>query len=311
MSLSNGEEEKVANDATKVEESDKIQPALRPAAQPSSSSTSGSANQQQRRSVRFSPGTKVGNTNGSMKQPIPRINPSRVGKANPIRDLGLLAGAIGFLSLIAYLTRNVGMPNDEEKSIRQVREQMKQKIIKEKEAEKKRKRKTECGIFLGTSSIPGAGFGVFAGKPLEKGDGLLDQLGPGLFYQLGDQMVSQYGLVLKHHPHLVNLESDASGVFKASRSIEAGDELFLDFESHPHSILGSKVSYFENIPLIEDYEIADMIVKGQLEHLNRYRGSRKKIADAGAGTFTALMCVVSTPKGRASHGLGVPFSHRR
>jgi hypothetical protein len=286
--MSLGEERKAAQDRTKVEESDKIQPAMRPAAQIISSPSASGANRQARHSVRFSPGTKAGNNNGFVKQPITRIKPSKVGKANPIRDLGILAAAIGFLSLIAYVTKDVGMPHNEEKNIKKVRELMKQKIIKEKEAEKKRKRKTECGIFLGTSSIPGTGFGIFAGKSLGKGDGLLDQLGPGLYYQVEDQIVSQYGLVLKHHPHLMNLERDADGSLKSSRSIEAGDELFLDFESHPHSILGSKVPYFENIPLTEDYAIANEIVKGELEHLARYRGSRKKVADAGAGTFTTL-----------------------
>ena len=94
--------------------------------------------------------------------------------------------------------------------------------------------------------------------------------------------VSQYGLLLKHHPFLANVEgpiwSEKSDILapstveslKATRVIEPGEELFLSFSEYPlhHSDVVS-------IPTLEDYELADEIVNDEIRSQRRGAGTRK------------------------------------
>jgi hypothetical protein len=66
---------------------------------------------------------------------------------------------------------------------------------------------------------------------------------------------------MKHHPYMFNVKrrDGASGPYVATRAIEPGEELFLPYESHPHSLLGEDHVLFHNIPLANDYELAEAI----------------------------------------------------
>lgn len=109
---------------------------------------------------------------------------------------------------------------------------------------------------------------------------------PGVFYPVESQqdsgnniLVSQYGFLLKHHPHLNNLqggptwsdgaELNSSGVtgLKAARVIEPGEELFLSLDEHPQFR-----SDFFSLPTLEDYEVADEIVRDEIKSQRRAAG---------------------------------------
>jgi hypothetical protein len=96
-----------------------------------------------------------------------------------------------------------------------------------------------------------------------------------------DIHVSQYGLLLKHHPSLANLQGgptwsekgnlDRTAVnsLKATRAIEPGDELFLLFDNHPERVLGEGSDLF-SIPSLEDYGMADEIVRQEVSSLKAH-----------------------------------------
>ena len=97
--------------------------------------------------------------------------------------------------------------------------------------------------------------------------------------------VDSYALLIKHHPTLYNIEGgdwfispqgqqqEQGNPIIATRDIRAGEEFFLPYTSHPHSRTSSRKSnnnkqndrVFDNIPLLEDYNIADEIIQEQLQ----------------------------------------------
>lgn len=102
--------------------------------------------------------------------------------------------------------------------------------------------------------------------------------------------VTQYGFLLKHHPHLANLQGGpiwtgtdepSTLALKAARVIEPGDELFVSFDHHPQ--LRSNAF---SLPTLEDYEVADDIVRDEIK--TQRRGARtvagRSVGVGGAGT---------------------------
>ena len=107
--------------------------------------------------------------------------------------------------------------------------------------------------------------------------------------------ISQYGFVLKHHPFLANLNggptwsekaegspAETMGL-KALRIIEPGEELFLSFGEHPQRALQERSSFI-NLPTLEDYEMADEIVRDEIKTQRRGTATRRAGAQwAGGG----------------------------
>jgi hypothetical protein len=87
------------------------------------------------------------------------------------------------------------------------------------------------------------------------------------------------GFLVKHHPIDFNMgeaddvdyslwgyesESLSTGghALIATKSIQAGEELFYSFHSHPHGgLLSKQTNLFKDFPLADDYDTADAIVK--------------------------------------------------
>jgi hypothetical protein len=130
---------------------------------------------------------------------------------------------------------------------------------------------------------------------------------PGLFFPLFngndgsvDIHVSQYGLLLKHHPFLANLQGgptwsekrdlDRTNVssLKAARAIEPGEELFLLLENHPERVRGEGSDLF-SIPSLVDYGMADEIIRQEVISLKPHQkiesvaGRQPPTKKAGSG----------------------------
>jgi hypothetical protein len=94
------------------------------------------------------------------------------------------------------------------------------------------------------------------------------------------RFISQYGFLLKHHPLLANLrggpvwshkaEASLISSLRADRVIESGQELFLSFEEHPQQHLD-----FFSYPTLDDYELADDIVRDEIRTQRRGAATRK------------------------------------
>jgi hypothetical protein len=95
--------------------------------------------------------------------------------------------------------------------------------------------------------------------------------------------VPDYAILLKHHPTRANLHKDGT----ASREILPGDELLFDREDHPSRLLPDSV-FSENIPLEDDYRIADEIIQDAIKtHLSG--GAQRKRDSAGKSKCTRVV----------------------
>ena len=109
------------------------------------------------------------------RQPQQGLIPAKitVGKANLKRDIPIFLGVFGFLAILAYMLGDVGkVDNSKNKkpSIRDLQERLKKSLEETRARDLARKRTIECDLFLASSSIPGAGLGIFAGKHFQEGD---------------------------------------------------------------------------------------------------------------------------------------------
>ena len=141
------------------------------------------------------------------------------------------------------------------------------------------RRKDPCDILIGTSSIPNGRRSLFAGRAYNPGDTVLEA--PSWFLPFPDQddpvhptkFIASYALFLKFHPTLDNIDgrilvttgdrTEERSIFRATKRIHPGDELFLPFHNHPASLFQteSTASLFRYIPTLADYELADEISK--------------------------------------------------
>jgi len=105
-------------------------------------------------------------------------NPAKVGKANPKRDIPIFIGLVGLLFLVAWSTSGIGGEKEvqKKKSIQQLQEDLRKQFELAHAREQARKRTMECDLFLASSSIPGTGLGVFAGKRYELGDEVVSSM---------------------------------------------------------------------------------------------------------------------------------------
>lgn len=102
-------------------------------------------------------------------KPVQPHNPAKIGKANPKRDIPLFLGLVGFLFLVAYSFSGVGTEK-KQKSVREMQAELRKHIEASHAREQAKKRTMDCDLFIASSSIPGAGLGVFAGKRYDIGD---------------------------------------------------------------------------------------------------------------------------------------------
>jgi hypothetical protein len=215
-------------------------------------------------SVRFAPDSKPAYI-PPPRAPLISQSRQKVGKVNLKRDIPIFLAVFGALLAITYVSKDVGKTSPGDKGKRSQRPSMddiKKLLVKTtedfKREEKGRRRKTDCGLFLGDSTIPSAGLSWYAGRNFEPGDVVLEtgtELQEGVFHN---------ELFLKHHPFMVNIERD-QGQFRATRSIQQGEELFLPVLQHPHARLGVEHPLFRSIPTSKDYIMAEEIYRMEAE----------------------------------------------
>ena len=218
-----------------------------------------------------------------------------------------------------------------------------------------------CTSFYAKSSIPGAGYSVFAGRDYEQGDVVVRYCDPVLFcfagtndmfrlcsqslikfnaytllpinlsvpqqtqFPTGDFLpttlnsqddknlfIQQYAYLLKYHHLESNLEGQAFATklsmseatstsedyqLRASKPIQAGDELLLPFSQHPMSQLeGSSHHYFDSIPNSEEFSIAEDIIRDEVERFKYRRGAgsqQPKAQDIGTSHCSRVACLSS------------------
>lgn len=155
------------------------------------------------------------------------------------------------------------------------------------EKTEKIRRKEPCGLYIHTSTIPRANKGLFAGRDYEVGEIIFETPWFVPMNQQDGEYYSSLALVMKFHPTLANIDGTAlynkgddddvdddhddhdddgkNLVFRATRTIEAGQELFLPYEKHPVHFLrlsnNPAADLYRNIPTIEEYDLADEITK--------------------------------------------------
>ena len=114
-----------------------------------------------------------------------------------------------------------------------------------------KKTRSPCGLYLGASSIPDAGFGLFAGKKYSAGEFIRIERSNDTS-NISSKVISHWSLLLKAHAVLSNvkLEIDNSksqssqrgittSMIIATRDILEGEELFLSWNDH---LFGPKTS---------------------------------------------------------------------
>jgi hypothetical protein len=119
------------------------------------------------------PATPLAASKLARRQPPQQVhNPAKVGRANPKRDIPIFLCLVGLLFLIAYSMSGLGGTNEKQtkKSIKELQEDLLKVIEIAQKKEQERKRTTECGLFIASSSIPGTGLGIFAGKKFQVGE---------------------------------------------------------------------------------------------------------------------------------------------
>uniref|UniRef100_A0A7S3DT21 SET domain-containing protein n=1 Tax=Entomoneis paludosa TaxID=265537 RepID=A0A7S3DT21_9STRA len=145
------------------------------------------------------------------------------------------------------------------------------------ESSEKARRKDPCPLFMARSSIPSADQGLYAGQDYAVGDPIFETP---WFIPLSDRdndegYVSSLALLVKFHPTLWNIDGAVvkqanegqDYVFRATRPIEEGDELFLPYEKHPAYLLqqnsntADTAALFQQIPTLDDYNTADKVAQ--------------------------------------------------
>lgn len=68
---------------------------------------------------------------------------------------------------------------------------------------------------------------------------------------------------------------ESGSVLKATRFIHEAEELFLHFDEHPSRVVGDGKFSF---PVPADYELAQEIIRDELDYLRPFRGGRARTA---------------------------------
>jgi hypothetical protein len=217
------------------------------------------------------------------------------GKAKPIRQLCIFLGIIG---VMLYCTRNFDISTHEveeevmledppEDPVADTLNSVADYLVNFAMRKKGKivKRTEDCSIFVNRGSVPGTGYSLFAGNDYAVGDTVLKLNGPLLpLFGETSTLCTPFAFLVKHHPTLANVEgplvvvdsssSDAPPVeLIATRPIQAGDELFVEYLHHPASLLPS---FFDHIPLPHEYEWAEELSQDARLTSNRMTAAHRK-----------------------------------
>ena len=139
----------------------------------------------------------------------------------------------------------------------------------------------KCTIYLAESSIPNnGGFGLFTAKSFKEGDTIMSKDGETL--TIGGVKVNPMFLAMRHHPLFGNVDffKKGSPFVVSSRSIESGEELFLDMSDLEENKLNELPLALHNEirsdPTIQVYDQVDEIVRNLLDSIPYRKGSSKK-----------------------------------
>lgn len=224
----------------------------------------------------------------------PRQDPRKIRlgkKANIGRDLSV---AFVVLAVLFYFTNDWSAPqelkqdqrhtkSDHKKMIQEKYQAMKDSVARDMHEKIESTRRLEaCSLYLHKSSIPGVSRGIYAGKDYASGEVVLrtSTTTLGMVGKGGEPLsISSYGFLINHHPFLANVQGpgvlSAEGwiELRATRRLQAGEELFLPYDAHPASKV-SVGSMLESIPKAEDYRKADEIMRDLKLTANRMRVSQ-------------------------------------
>lgn len=250
--------------------------------------------------VRFDASVK---TQSTKKRLVKRVGPEEgestkvhMGKFNPLRDLAIAVGAIGFMAIVgrdfdpASFRKGASKP----KSPALVAlESFKDSFAKTFE---ERRREETCDLFLETSSIPGSGLSIFAGRNYSAGELLMDSpmLFPWSLTETDDSaFLPAYAFLLKHRPNMTNVEGTlvtaneyAQLELRATTEIKEGDELFVPFDMHPKASLPAHSSLFQYIPTMKTYEEVRAILEDMQSSFRKLLSGKKanrKVLDSNFG----------------------------
>lgn len=255
--------------------------------------------ERKRPSVRFDESTLIQKSDKRKNDPR-KIYIGKTSKAKMCLHLSIpvvVLAVLLFLSSEFDPTKSKGKPKKKQTAEESLRELMQQKAREAMD----RRRKDPCALFLHTGSIPGTGWSFFAGQHYQKGDLLMESMSSSLLLLnrsdagASSIQVPPYALLLKHHPALANaggplytttppstqngaseLPSSTNFQLRATRSIAAGEEIFVSYDAVLHSRHGDSFIdsiLFDHIPLESDYRLADGII---LDMLTTGHGNSKK-----------------------------------
>jgi len=138
-----------------------------------------------------------------------------------------------------------------------------------------------CNLYLAGTSIPDAGFGLFAGKSIGEGSTVVDA---GMLLPIGSSTMAQHQLIIKPHPTASNVvlakKPDGHAYFVAKRNIEPGEEIFVDMPTGDDS--ASYYSLFASVPTPASYALADEILTNEFKDLTR---KKSKFVDRKSKVF--------------------------
>ncbi|KAG7358399.1 hypothetical protein IV203_014987 [Nitzschia inconspicua] len=220
------------------------------------------------------------------------------GKANPVRDSILFLGFLTVMFAVSYLTKNVGIPNEDDgtpklpslSDIRQIKRVLEHTL---QETQKSGfDPDTDCSVMLGPSSLTNAGWGLFSGKNFGVGDDILPSIHIMIYGRVQSIPVNEenkhpYALLIQPHNILHNakweldIANNSSGSttgnilpkLVATKIIAPGDELFVAWDDHlyryyPHM--------FPNLPTSSHFERADSIIQEAKEVFKVTGGSVRR-----------------------------------
>jgi len=155
-----------------------------------------------------------------------------------------------------------------------------------------------CAIYIAESSIPLAGFGLFAGRGAEEGAVVLDSGDP-LF--LSDHFtIPRHGMIIKPHPLLSNVEN-VDGKYIAKKDILPGEELFVSMPEDGTQFANAYYSLFTHVPSQESYRLADKMITEEYSQL-----PNKKVPKLGS-YVQKKQELMSGEKKKVGAGGGVGF----
>jgi hypothetical protein len=237
-----------------------------------------------------------------------------VGKASPLRDIGIFLSVICFLLWAGSQFEPDIKPEKKTKKSTDMNN-MWSHLAKLVPQEKKVRRAETCSLFMHTSSIPRAGPGLFAGQDYAIDDEVVSE--PAFYMPMSTQdthaiskeatvWVHPYAYLIKHHPTLANVQGTLwitdsdEGKHKAMKSkksqkqltlslramrpIDIGEEIFVSWSDHPHSLMNNMpftqstthLSLFQHIPTNADYDKADAIFNDLQSTIRRMQGAHRQ-----------------------------------